>query len=194
MLESVLQFDQSLFFVINTRMGNAVLDPIMLLLSEEVVWLLVIAAVAILSVFKRWKSLRVWIWCAILAMSIADVLSFRLLKPNFERFRPCYTLENVRLVPDGCGGNFSFPSNHASNSMAAVAVTFFLYGRRSGMIAFWAAFLVGFSRIYLGVHYPLDVTFGFLFGGFIGWIVALGWRYVRDLKVRRRDQREMSAS
>jgi undecaprenyl-diphosphatase len=88
-----------------------------------------------------------------------------LIKPGVGRLRPCHELENVRLLVS-CGGKHGFPSNHATNTFAA-AVTFAFFYRRYAAIFFALSFLVGFSRIVVGVHYPGDVLGGFLLGGAI---------------------------
>ena len=76
--------------------------------------------------------------------------------------------------------NTSFPSQHASGA-AAVAV---LVARRHPRLAwaFWTlALLIGFSRIYLGRHYPTDVLTGFLLGAISSWLVLRGERWFEKL-------------
>ena len=79
----------------------------------------------------------------------------------------------IRLVKSSCGGRFSFFSAHASTSLA-VAVFFGMLLKKhvryvSLFIIIWAL-LVGYSRIYIGVHFPFDVLFGFVFGGTVGYL------------------------
>jgi len=79
--------------------------------------------------------------------------------------RPFQTLTNLHILislPDG----YSFPSGHAAMTMALATAVYF-YRRRLGELLFLFAFAVGVARIYVGVHYPLDVGVGFLLGYFI---------------------------
>jgi undecaprenyl-diphosphatase len=104
-------------------------------------------------------------------LTMSDQMSSSVLKPLFGRIRPCHALEQVRLLV-GCGGRLSFPSSHATN-MSAVALLF-AYFYRKGVIWFMSiAFFVGFSRIYVGVHYPGDVLFGFLVGSILSILLIL---------------------
>lgn len=105
-----------------------------------------------------------------------------LFKSGFERLRPCYEpslKDMVRLVKPSCGGRYGYFSGHASNSFA-LAVFFssifrVKYSRLPFLLVF-IAFLVAYSRIYIGVHYPLDVVSGMAFGSLVGMVFYLIWR------------------
>ena len=81
----------------------------------------------------------------------------------------------MRLVKESCGGKFGFFSAHAGNTMAvAVFFSILLKEKFKGvgfLLLIWAAF-IGYSRIYLGVHFPLDVFLGMVIGLFFGWLFA----------------------
>lgn len=111
-----------------------------------------------------------------------------LLKPLFARPRPYLTLTDVRLiVPVERLSNFGFPSNHASNSFGLALVVAALLGRRWGIAAFLIAALTAVSRIYVGVHYPLDVTVGAAVGLGLGWAVL--WIFERIVQMPERRHR-----
>lgn len=151
-------------------MGDKAFDAVFLLLSEDVVWLIAMATVFALAHLRRDVVCIRFFWLAALATGISDVLAFRLLKPFFGRIRPCYQFpELVRLVQASCGSEFGFPSNHAANGMAMATIGICLLKPRYSIVVAALAVLVGFSRIYLGVHFPGDVLFGF----FVGASVAL---------------------
>lgn len=107
-----------------------------------------------------------------IAMAVSLVLEVLccnvLLKPFVARPRPCDVDTAVRLLiprPEG----FSFPSGHTGASFAAAAALFF-EKKGMGTAAFILAALIGFSRIYLYVHYPTDVLAGALLGIMLGWL------------------------
>jgi undecaprenyl-diphosphatase len=115
----------------------------------------------------------VFILCVI-GLAVADA-SGHLLKHLFERPRPCNVLQDVRLLV-GCGGSFSFPSNHAFNAFTIAAI-FAHFFRKAALPAFFIAFLVAFSRIYIGVHYPSDVIAGAFAGGMVAGGILLLHRW-----------------
>lgn len=137
------------------------LDASMVVLSDKVYGVIPIVLIA---VFAFWRSGRpAW---RILALMVLLVLladwSGALMKHWFAVTRPCESLVDVRLLVESCGRN-SFPSNHAIN-MAAIA-TFIGWHYRVLIVPLAGlAFLVGMSRIYVGVHYPGDVLFGWIWG------------------------------
>jgi undecaprenyl-diphosphatase len=118
------------------------------------------------------NPLRRTVIAATLALVIADVTAFNVLKPLFSRPRPFHEIANMTPLVHAasyCG----FPSNHAANMMA-LAVTFTLRHRRPwSFILIPIAFVVGFTRIWVGVHFPGDVLGGWLWGVIIGWLGAV---------------------
>jgi membrane-associated phospholipid phosphatase len=86
--------------------------------------------------------------------------------------RPCLTIPHSFTV-GACPGptDYSFPSNHSAIA-AALAAAVFLLNRRLGLIAAALAVLEGFSRVYIGVHYPHDVIVGLLVGALVTWLAA----------------------
>jgi len=101
------------------------------------------------------------------AVGLTDFLGGQL-KWVFERVRPCRALTDaVKIEPSGCGGLFSFPSNHAANTAALAAFLQVLYPK-SGWITWPIVAFVGFSRVFIGAHYVTDVLGGWMLGGVIG--------------------------
>ncbi|WP_447984289.1 phosphatase PAP2 family protein [Nitrospira sp. Nam74] len=92
------------------------------------------------------------------------------LKHLVARPRPCRALEGVHQLA-GCGGTFSFPSNHAMNTAAAAAFAQVLYPA-SGWVTWPLVALIGFSRVYVGAHYVSDVVGAWALGGALGAVAG----------------------
>jgi undecaprenyl-diphosphatase len=96
-----------------------------------------------------------------------------LFKYCFQRLRPCNNPEIksvIRIVKSS--DTFSFFSGHAANSMATMTFLFFLLKKyyRYAFLLFLFPLIFAYSRIYLGLHYPLDIVTGYLFGAIFGFV------------------------
>lgn len=182
-MNELLHLDESLFFLINQDGQSALLDWILPFWRNRNSWLPLYALLLGLAVYKfRWKSIA---WVVLLALTIAagDMLSHRVIKQQVQRPRPCQneTLkEEVRLLVP-CGGGYSFTSNHATNHFA-LAVFFagtvgVFFKRWRWLFFLWAAG-VAYAQVYVGVHYPLDVTAGAILGMTIGGLTTLIWKRI----------------
>ncbi len=108
------------------------------------------------------KKTRAWGAAVLLSLTVGFFLGNCLLKELVGRSRPCWLDETVRLLV-AVPRDFSFPSGHTMAGFEA-AVSIFLYDRRWGLAALCLAALIGFSRLYLFVHFPTDVLAGALLG------------------------------
>ena len=105
-----------------------------------------------------------------------------LFKNGFERLRPCHDpslREMLMLVKSTCGGLYGYFSGHASNSFALAVFFSSIFRVKYNSLPFlllFVAFLVAYSRIYIGVHYPLDVVSGMAFGSLVGLVFYFIWR------------------
>lgn len=122
------------------------------------------------------RNPRIVLLCLILSVSLSDQVCYHF-KHNVDRSRPCFeeSLEGLVEYRGEVYGNRSFPSAHAANS-TALAVTTSLAYPPLAPFALPLALLVGFSRIYLGVHYPLDVLTGWGIGLTVSLLVWLLFR------------------
>lgn len=183
MLEALLSADIWLFRLVNHSIASPLLDQVMLFLTNRDLWSAVGVLALVFAIYRKSKKLILYCVVLVMAISITDFVTYRVLKQSIARPRPCYSIEDVRLVPPRCGSDYGFPSNHASNGMTAAVVTGLFFRRRK----VWAAGLalvaiVGFTRVYLGVHYPLDIIAGYIFGALVGWFV-----YFIYLKIKMRN-------
>jgi undecaprenyl-diphosphatase len=165
------RLDQHLFLFLNS-LNSPFWDQVMYNISGTVIWIPLYLAILVALGVKYKKKFLVLILMIIIAITLSDQGSV-LFKNSFQRLRPCHEPELeglVHLVKGRCGGSFGFVSSHASNAFTVTILSLLLIKREwftYGMI-FWAL-VVGYSRIYLGVHYPGDVICGSLLGVFIGW-------------------------
>ena len=172
MLKIFFDLDADLMIAINHLSGNRILDAIMMGISSWMTWVSIGGIALFYSILKRKEAIVVAILCSIIAISLTDMISFEVVKPLVGRERPCWELQGVRQVLGFCGGSFGFTSNHAANAMAAAMIVIF-----SDPGAVWVSFaigsaiMIGFSRVYLGVHYPGDVLGGFFLGALIAIIL-----------------------
>lgn len=107
-------------------------------------------------------------------MALNDAICHNFLKPLIARPRPCQTID-LNKPSLRCSHNFSFPSNHAGNSFTAATMLSLRFPLVS-IPAYGLALTVGFSRIHLGLHYPLDILGGAFVGGLMGWFFFLIYR------------------
>ena len=174
MLESLLGWDERIFRQLNGNWINPVLDRLLPLVTDAGNYTLpfVVIAIVILLV-GRVRGIR-FLVLAVASVVVADAIGAHIFKQSFLRARPCIALADVRLLV-GCTNLPSFPSNHAVNS-CVLATLAMLYMPRFWLPATALAVLVGYSRVYVGVHYPLDV----LAGGVLGVVVALAFSRVMN--------------
>lgn len=174
--------DVALFRLINITWGWDTLEPFMQFMSDLRMFLPAIVVLVLWMVLRDGVRGRVTVLALICLIPLTDQISATVLKPIFERPRPCREeagIEGVR-VRYRCSGRGSFPSSHATN-IAGVALLLGWRYRRAAWLAALIAFLVGYSRIYLGVHYPGDVVGGWLLGLALGagviWLAGRGERW-----------------
>jgi undecaprenyl-diphosphatase len=175
-MEFLSAIDISLFRAINELAGNSIVDAVMRFISNRNVWIATVAIALIVMTIKKNKFGLKFLLVAGILVGVTDAFCFNVLKPGLGRDRPCYGLENVTLSQPSCGSQYGLPSNHAANGMALTVAVYLYFGGPLAWYVLGLTLLVGISRIYLGVHYPLDVLLGFLVGGGISYFGVLSVR------------------
>lgn len=165
-------FNITAFATINQAAGHyALLDFLMLTVTHYLPY----AMIAIILIYMLWVYPTVHHYSALhrltqtlelMLTATTTFVSVQFIKVIVAHPRPFAVLpEVVTLIPDQAG--YSFPSMHTALTVA-VAMSVLVHHRRLGLLLVLFALLVGISRIYVGVHYPVDV----LVGGLLGWAIA----------------------
>ncbi len=187
--------DRKLFYLINTKLSVSSLDDIMLLLRQAYTWIPLYFFFMLFFYANCRKFLFPIIALSLVTFAFTDFTSASILKPLIGRLRPChdpslhFSINNIA----GCGGIFSMPSSHASNHFGLAAFWFYAIKETLNRKWYWLwawAFIIGYSQIYVGVHYPGDIITGALLGIGIGsftcylfnqWMMKLNTDTTREL-------------
>ncbi|WP_372974349.1 phosphatase PAP2 family protein [Muriicola sp.] len=175
MLEDLIHIDREVFLFLN-NLGTPSWDGFWLFITGK--WSSLPLYIVLLILSGRmlgWKRTLLLLVAVALLITVCDQLS-NFFKLGVGRLRPCYDPELnglFRLVKSSCGGKYGYFSAHAANTFAVAA--FFSHLFRSKLkwlpwlLVLWAG-VVSYSRIYIGVHFPLDVITGAFVGTFMGWL------------------------
>ncbi|RMZ59811.1 phosphatase PAP2 family protein [Chryseobacterium nematophagum] len=172
-MEEIILEDKKVFLYLN-NLGSSPFDQLWMLISSTWIWVPLYIIFCYL-LFKNYK-LRSFVFILLfiaLGVTVSDQLA-SVFKYGVARLRPCHdpTLEHhMRIVK--CGGQFGFYSAHASNTFfLASYLTILLKDKIKWFpyaIFVWAI-IVSYSRIYLGVHFPIDILVGVFVGSLLGVI------------------------
>jgi undecaprenyl-diphosphatase len=173
MLEKLLSLDTELFVFLNS-LGSENYDGLWSFITKQSNWI-PLFLLLLYVIFKKLgakQTLYLLLFVAVL-VTFTDQMT-NVFKNGFQRLRPCNNPEIksfIRIVQ--FRGSFSFFSGHASNSMAVATLLYFTlrqYFKYFWLLFLWP-FIFAYSRIYLGLHYPLDILSGYLFGFISGFLM-----------------------
>ncbi len=170
MLEKIIDLDKSLFVFLN-NLGSEPFDPIWLLITKQFNWIPFFLLLAYI-LYKKVTPKQFLITLVFIALMITFSDQFtNLVKNSVERLRPCNDLEikdKIRIVKES--KTFSYFSGHAANSTAAMMFIFLILRKyyKYTFLLFLYPLIFAYSRIYLGLHFPLDILSGYVFGSLVG--------------------------
>ncbi len=176
-MEFIQALDLWLFHFFNSTIANSIFDKLMPFITEQKNWNLVYVFLIGWLLWKGGAKGRICAFALLIGVGISNEISSHFLKNLIERPRPCHSLENIRLLVD-CGPGKSFPSSHAVNNFVMAGVLSHFYYEYK-IILYILASMVAFSRVYVGVHYPLDAIGGAIIGLFLASIYIFILKPVR---------------
>ena len=176
MLETILAFDTNAMLWVQENLRNPFLSAILIPVTKSGnAGILFIITGLLLICFKRTRKMGT---IFLISLAVNFIISNLFLKNIVARIRPFDVIEALTtLVPRPHG--YSFPSGHTS-SVFACMVTFFFTNRKIAPYLMIYAVLMGFSRVYVGVHYPTDVITGAIIGTLIACVSSILYNYIEN--------------
>ena len=170
--------NELVFATINSYAGHSVwLDRVGIFLAIYLTYLMVMAVIYG-GFLTGWKYGRRMFWEAISSAIIGRYVIVEIIRMFFASPRP-FAVEHVnQLIPES---GWSFPSGHTT-FLFALAMAVWFYNRRLSYWLFGGALLVGIARIYVGVHWPLDIVGGIV----IGVATTVVWHQLVKIYLKRK--------
>jgi len=173
MLEKILTLDTQLFVYLN-GFGSEAYDGFWLIVTKQITWIpfFLLLFYLIYTKIGIKKAAYLMLFVAVLIL-FTDQMS-NVFKYSFKRIRPCNNPDIntfIRIVQSR--KSFGFFSAHASNTMAVATFLYLIFKKQFkyfGLLFLWPL-IFAYSRIYLGLHYPLDILAGYLFGAITGFLM-----------------------
>ena len=181
MPDQFLQLDRHLFYFVNHDLANPFFDRIMPWMRNPQFWIPLYLFIIGFCIYKFKKQGVIIILFVALSAGFADFTSAAIIKPLVKRVRPCRdtTVSITDIARVNCGTGYSFPSTHATDHFALAFSLIILFYKKWHWIWFWGilwASIICFAQVYVGVHYPLDVIGGALYGMLVGWFFAKAYK------------------
>jgi len=184
MIDKIVEIDKQIMVFLNKTISNPIFDFIMpIITNQNFLVFFGLILIGYLAYFGG-KRGRITIVLLLIAASFSDAICFQIIKPWVGRIRPSHEFyEYINLLVSK-GGKYSFPSNHAANSFVFATVLSYFYDKNRISLYILAS-TIAFSRVYVGVHYPLDIIFGSIIGYIISWIILSLWVIIKMRELKR---------
>ena len=184
MFHQLVQFDHKLFHFFNGAISNPIFDFIMPVITNQNNWGIPVIILIYLLLFRGEKRGRITFVILIVTVIFIDAVAAQIIKPFIGRIRPSHAMPEMinLLVPRG--GQFSFVSNHSANAFGLSVILGYFYPNWKWKVTA-LAFIIAFSRVYVGVHYPADVFFGALFGYGSAWMILSCWVIIKMKELKK---------
>jgi len=184
MINKIVEIDKQAMVFLNKTISNPIFDFIMpIVTNQNFLVFLGLILIGYLAYFGG-KRGRITIIVLLIAAGTSDAICFQIIKPWVGRIRPSHEFyEYINLLVSK-GGKYSFPSNHAANSFVFATVLSYFYDKNRKSLYILAS-VIAFSRVYVGVHYPLDIVFGSIIGYIISWIMLSIWVIIKMRELKR---------
>lgn len=177
MFQNMILFEENILLWIQSNLRSDIITPFMIFITNlgnsGAIW--IVLSIGLL-IPKKTRKIGVMSLCALFLSVIIDNV---ILKNLIARTRPCDVIEGLTCLIQR-PTDFSFPSGHTGSSFAAAVILFLGLPKKYSFTAIILAALIGFSRLYVGVHYLSDVIGGAVIGTMIAVLVYwIGINWVR---------------
>ena len=184
MMNKIIDIDKSIMIFLNKDISNPVFDLIMPVITSKD-FLTVIGLILIFYLlFFGGKRGKIAFLILLFSAGMSDAICAQIIKPWVGRVRPSHEFIDYINLLVSKGGKWSFPSNHAANSFAFATVLSYFFGQKKVML-YTLASIIAFSRVYVGVHYPLDIICGAIVGYILSWFVLSIWVIIKMRELKR---------
>ena len=178
MLQAMTTMESGIMLWVQEYLRRDWLDPIWIAVTTlgngGMIWILLSIGLLIPKKTRKTGML------ALLALAFSYLINNLLLKNLIARTRPYEVIAGLHTLV-GAQRDYSFPSGHTGSSFAAAVVLFCRLPKRLSSFFLLLAFLIGFSRLYVGVHYPSDIISGAIIGTLIALILLWTDKYRKKM-------------